>query len=429
MTTQPWMERLLAAGSRPRIILGLMSGTSLDGLDMALCHVTGHGPATSIKVEKFKSVAYQADEKARLIALAFREQVSLADLTVANVWLADLHGRLILAALQEWGMDPAEVDCIASHGQTLFHAPSGWTDDQGERHATLQIGDGDHLARATGILTLSDFRQKEIAAGGQGAPLAPYAEALIYSGENPRLLLNLGGIANFTWLPAKGSVGNEIHFGDTGPANTLMDRTVREYFPRQSKGYDPGGELAAQGEVHPGLLAAFKSHPYFSLPCPKSTGPETFGENFLKEGLAKAGIKQITGDHTPSAGTMLNGFDLLATLCRLTADSVVETLGRELPQITDMSQGEWEVVVSGGGSENITLMRQLREALPQGKWPPLEMVSDPLGITPESKEAVLFAVLANESLWGEGVRPLHQKTGKLAHSKKPMRLGKLSWPE
>ena len=232
----------------------------------------------------------------------------------------------------------------------------------------------------TGILTVSDFRQKEIAGGGQGAPLAPYAEALCCAAPGrSRVLLNVGGIANFTWLPAEDP--QRWVSGDTGPGNTLIDGAVREAFPERTEGFDPGGMLAAEGRVHGAALARLKAHPYFARPMPKSTGPEAFGAQFVADALAGLG------------GAAPNGHDLIATLTRLTAETVAEAIQRT---VTPLAQSE--LIVSGGGAHNRTLMGWLEALLPGMTV----LDSAVLGIPADAKEAVLFAVLANETLAGEG---------------------------
>ena len=403
------IARLAAMAAAPRRrVLGLMSGTSLDGLDLALCDISGHGRATRVQVPAHDTRPYDEAQRTRLRALVSQEQVALAELTLAHAWLAEEHAQAVLAALAAWGVDPASVDCIASHGQTVYHAPVA-------RHgvrATLQIGDGDRLARRTGLLVISDFRQKELAAGGEGAPLAPYADALLFGDAAvPRMLLNLGGIANFTWLPAgRGTAG--VLCGDTGPANTLLDRVVRTHQPQQAEGYDRDGALAAQGQVQTGLLAALKAHPYFRQPCPKSTGPETFGAEYLRAAQAAAGA----GDASPA--------DLLATLVRLTAESVADTLRAELP----VTPGA-EVLASGGGTHNRALMAALHETLqpvlPGARWRDLAE----FGVPGDAKEAVLFAVLANETLAGEGFSvPLGGPAGSTG-SGPGVGFGKVSFPD
>jgi anhydro-N-acetylmuramic acid kinase len=404
MTLPPRIARLAALAEKPaRRIVGLMSGTSLDGLDVALCTVHGAGEGTRVELERFVTRPYTEAERERLRHIVSRERVALADVCILNAWLAEVHGRNVLAALAEWGVAPKAVDALASHGQTVFHAPASWrldTDAPGAaRHATLQLGDGDALAVRTGLVTVSDFRQKEIAGGGQGAPLAPYAEALLYRGAEARVLLNLGGIANFTWLPPRGSA-DRPRCGDTGPANTLIDGAARGARPG-GPGHDPDGAGAAAGTVHAGLLARLKAHPYFARPCPKSTGPEVFGDDYVSRALEGLGGRAPGPD------------DLLATLTRLTAETVADCLRREVPGLTAAT-----VYVSGGGQHNRTLLGWLAECLPGVAL----RASAELGVPPDAKEALLFAVLANELLAGPGFPAADGSGRRLA-------FGKVSLPD
>jgi len=374
----PHLTRLLAVAQQPsRRIVGLMSGTSLDGLDVALCRCTGHGRTLQVELEHFATVPYAADFQQRLRAIS-QPEIHLPELTLLNAELARRHAATVLACLASWQVPPAAVDVLASHGQTIWHAPRhqhGRADFP--HHATLQIGDGDHLAVGTGIITLSDFRQKNVAAGHEGAPLAPFADELLFRkpGTN-RLLLNLGGIANFTLLPANGSPAQAT---DTGPANTLLDYVVRQHYP--GRAYDAGGQLAAQGRPHAGLLAALLAHPFFAAPFPKTTGPELFSPALLAEN------QRIT--HTQSLPVP----DLLATLTELTAAAVAQAAGHYLgPQPTA------EVLVSGGGVHNAALLAALARQLPTAR---LRSTAE-AGVPPDAKEALLFAVLANETLAGDG---------------------------
>jgi anhydro-N-acetylmuramic acid kinase len=188
---------------KSRKIIGLMSGTSLDGLDVALCEVTGEGIQTSIKLVEFESVTFTTDFKNEVKEIFSKKNIDLEKLTLLNSWIAQQHAIIINLLLKKWKIKKEEVDLIASHGQTIYHAPKSLHHHTKFSNATLQISDGDHIAVATGIITLSDFRQKHIAAGGEGAPLAVYGDYLIFGkkGED-RILLNIGGIANFTYLPS-----------------------------------------------------------------------------------------------------------------------------------------------------------------------------------------------------------------------------------
>ncbi len=399
-----WARLMAAAGRPERRIVGLMSGTSLDGLDIALCRIAGHGPATAVTVEHWRTTPYSPAQRERLREVVSVDLVSLAALTRLHGWLADVHGRMVLDALQGWGVEPAQVDCVASHGQTVFHAPGAEVpapDDPAAHHATLQIGDGDRLAVVTGLPTVSDFRQKELAGGGQGAPLAPYVDALLFGGvPQARVLLNLGGIANITWLPGSTSQAAPIA-GDTGPANTLIDWAVRRHFP-QAPGFDPEGRLAGEGRVHEGLLAALAAHAFFAKPLPKSTGPELFSPQLVEQALAQVG----------AAG--LSGHDLVATLTRLTVDTVAQAIRQVVPHPAGL-----ELLVSGGGLHNRVLRDGLEQALPGVRWRDLAES----GIPPDAKEAVLFAVLANEALAGAGFAVPFGSGGQR------MGLGKVSLPD
>ena len=375
----PQLAKLLAIAAQPsRRIIGLMSGTSLDGLDVALCRCTGHGPALQVVLEQFVTVPYAAGFQQRLRAIS-QPTIQLEDLVLLHAEVARRHAALVLACLADWQVPANEVDVLASHGQTIWHAPRHQHGRAGfAHHATLQIGDGDHLAQLTGIITLSDFRQKHVAAGYEGAPLAPFADELLFrqKGVN-RLLLNLGGIANFTLLPADGGPAQAT---DTGPANTLLDAVVRHHYPGQL--YDVGGRLAAQGQPHAGLLAALLAHPFFAAPFPKTTGPELFSPEFLAEN------QRLT--HTEA----LPPPDLLATLTELTAAAVALAARHYLgPQPTA------DVLVSGGGAHNAALLAALARHLPTATF----ATTAAAGVPPDAKEAVLFAVLANETLAGAGL--------------------------
>jgi len=401
------IARLVRLAALPeRRVLGLMSGTSLDGLDLALCVLSGQGRGTALRLERFRTLPYRPAERERLRALVSQPSVPLAELTVLHAWLAARHAEMVRASLAAWGVAAEQVHLLASHGQTVYHAPGAWMEQGATRHATLQLGDGDQLAVRTGLLTVSDFRQKEIAAGGQGAPLAPYAEALLFSGPRPRILLNLGGIANFTWLPAAGDSA-PLLTGDTGPANCLIDRAVRRGFPRHPDGFDRDGRIAASGRVHAELLGELKRDTYYLRPCPKSTGPEAFGDAYLEAVWQRASALRVTPE------------DVVATLTRLTIETVAETLRRERPDLRRS-----ELYVSGGGRHNKVLTRGLREALSGTTWRRAES----LGVPPDAKEAVLFAVLAHESLFGEGFAAIAPGLTAPQDGRR-FGFGKLSWPD
>ena len=376
----PYLARLFAVAQRPsRRIIGLMSGTSLDGLDIVLCHCHGHGATLQVTMEHFATIAYSAELQRRLRAVS-QSTVALPDLTVLNAEVARHHAAAVLASLKTWQVQPTEIDLLASHGQTIWHAPLQQHQYSGfDHHAPLQIGDGDHLAALTGIITVADFRQKHVAHGFEGAPLAGYADKLLFSSSTEnRLLLNLGGIGNFTYLPAILGPGPALTT-DTGPANTLLDAVTRLHFP--GKSYDENGAIAAQGTAHPELLRELLAHPFFAAPLPKTTGPELFSLDYLRAAQART--------HT----NVLPPADLLATLVELSAAGVAQAAVKYL---SESQLANITIYISGGGSHNTTLLSALQRQLPTARFATI----DTLGIPADAKEAVLFAVLANETIAG-----------------------------
>lgn len=369
------IQKLYEIASKPsRRIVGLMSGTSLDGLDIALCKLTGSRKNTGLELEVFETIPYTAGFKNNLKEVFARETVSLQKICLLNPWIAGQHAKMVLDFLRKNGYASSDIDIIASHGQTIYHAPKSFHGQEGFGNATLQIGDGDHLARLTGIITLSDFRQKHIAAGGEGAPLAMYADYLLGSDDKQNVaLLNIGGIANFTFIPA-GSSFNEIICTDTGPGNTLMDG----YLSAQVKdvNYDAGGNIARQGKVNDALLQTFLAHPFFNLPLPRTTGPELFSQGYISDSIYNADVSLSTED-------------IMATLNMLTAKTIINAL-----KLADKTSALNILYISGGGLHNEFLIENIKSQLPGVKV----TSSAEIGLNPDAKEAILFAVLANECL-------------------------------
>ncbi|TZF86139.1 anhydro-N-acetylmuramic acid kinase (plasmid) [Pedobacter sp. BS3] len=354
-----------------RLIIGLMSGTSLDGLDMALCRISGHGKETTARVLEFETAPYENAFKDDILRIFSKKTVDLEKLTLLNEQTGNLHAGLINAFLKKHALSPSEVDCIASHGQTIYHAPKRLHGLAAYPDATLQIGDADHIAVKTGIITLSDFRQKHLAVGGEGAPLAVYGDYLLFSDrQEDRILLNIGGIANFTYLPSDGDTA-KIVCTDTGPGNTLLDALARRDFSRP---YDRDAEIGFRGNVNETLLTRLLEHPFFKEALPKTTGPELFNLDWLGSFLKEP----------------VSGEDLMATLAQLSARSIAEAI------ISIHKPAA--IYVSGGGCHNPLLMRNLQQLLP----PYTIKNFDELGINPDAKEALLFAVLANEAIAGKG---------------------------
>ncbi|KAA8485530.1 anhydro-N-acetylmuramic acid kinase [Arcticibacter tournemirensis] len=369
----------LMADKESRLIVGLMSGTSLDGLDIALCRIHGSGRQTRLAVEEFETLPYSEDFKADVKSVFSKQQVDLQKLSLLNVLIGTLHADMILSMLGKWGVSASDIDCIASHGQTIYHAPRRLHQLTGYPDATLQIGDGDHLAVKTAILTLSDFRQKHIAAGGEGAPLALYGDYILFSSEEEnRILLNIGGISNFTYLPGDGNASRVV-CTDTGPGNTLTDALSRKYF---NSPFDNDGTYARSGKVIPSLLNAMLAHPFFREDLPKTTGPELFNLNFVEESKALAGISEA------------NPADVIATVSLLTAHSIANGI----KEIT--GKENLVVYVSGGGCHNSYIMEEIQKCLPHSAIKRTEE----LGFNADAKEAALFALLANETICGSVIQ-------------------------
>lgn len=386
------------AGKKERKIIGLMSGTSVDGLDVALCGFSGHGTHTKLSLLAFETVAYSPVFREQVRAVFSKRQVDLEKVCVLNNWIALQHAAMVLDLLKKWEIDPKEVDLMASHGQTIYHAPKFLHPNDAFGNATLQIGDGDHLAVATGIITLSDFRQKHVAAGGEGAPLAVYGDYFIFSSSDEnRIMLNIGGISNFTFLPSSQNPAAVLS-SDIGPGNTLMDAYMQQHFPGSF--YDADAALAKQGLVNEPLLQALMAHPFFQASFPKTIGPELFNLQYLAQALESSRQKGIA--HA----------DIMATLNRFTAMAIVQAVQPYIQQ-----EKPTVVYMSGGGIHNPVLREHIKMALPN------IAIHDTsaLQINPDAKEAILFAILANESVCGGQMKG--GSTGFPAVS-----MGKISFP-
>lgn len=393
------IETLYKIANKPeKTIIGLMSGTSFDGLDIAVCKFTGSGLETNVKVSHFTTIDYAPDFKEALKEVFAKKQANLEQITILNEIIGAYYGDLILECLNKWEIPATEIDLIASHGQTIFHAPKHQHHIANYPNATLQIGDGDHLAVKTGIITLSDFRQKHIAAGGEGAPLAVYGDYLIFSspGEN-RIMLNIGGIANFTFLPSGNSTG--FFSTDVGPGNTLMDQFIQLKSP--GKYYDKNAEMASAGKVNELLLNALYDHPFFKTDFPKTTGPELFSLGYLQNAIIVSGQKDISD------------FDIMATLAAFSAKGIIEAIEKNIS-----ADKPFEIYLSGGGMYNPLLVKYIENHFGRKL-----KSTTALGIHPDAKEAVLFALLANEAVAGG-------KTSFGDHPGLPtVSMGKISFPK
>jgi anhydro-N-acetylmuramic acid kinase len=375
-----WINKLNElANKKHRIIIGLMSGTSLDGLDISLCKIEGFGLETKVRSLNFEIFTYSDEIKNQVRAIFSKKHVDLEQVCLQNEFLGNLYGDLVNKALLKWKIANSDVDLIASHGQTIYHSPQRLRASDNFGSGTLQIGDGDHIAYQTQIITISDFRQKHIAAGGEGAPLSVYGDFLLFknNAEN-RIMLNIGGIANFTYLPAKMN-STQVFSTDVGPGNTMMDQFMQKHF-NISADYD--SKIALSGEICLDLLNALLKHSFFEKELPKTTGPELFNLNYLEEATLQSGTQHLSLE------------DQMATLNMFSAKSI-EIAIRECFVEND----NLVVYLSGGGVHNPLLINNLKKLL---KHVSFKSINN-LGINPDEKEAILFALLANETVCGSSL--------------------------
>lgn len=390
------------ANAKERIIIGLMSGTSIDGLDIGLFSFKGYGSNTRYEVLKHGTVEYTDEERQILHDFATQETVNMEQLCIYHAELSRWHARMIRQKLSEWQVASQDVDLIASHGQTIRHAPKRIHGFTHLPNSTFQLGDGDHLAWLTGITTVCDFRQKHVVAGGEGAPLAVYGDRILFNKPGEfRVLVNIGGISNITILDGSDS-GKVLPLTfDTGPGNTLIDHVVRKHFSPNK--YDNNGDIAARGTVNEALLTTMLKHPYFSDAPPKTTGPELLSPAFLENSLKTANIDDIRPE------------DLVATLTKLTSAS----LANAIKDYANPPQ-TYKVYISGGGVHNRTILNHMRDLLPGAEILNFEK----LGVHPDAKEALFFASMANELVCGQKF-PVEDASGNIKYA----RFGKICLPD
>ena len=380
----PWQHLEKVRQKSSRLWLGLMSGTSLDGLDIALVEVAGSGSSTKISLEAFASPPYSAEWQHYLQHCTNPIEVSAIELGQFHVGLGFHWAEIVLQQLHEWHIDPRSIDAVASHGQTVLHLPPestlrAYLPKTFPNHfsATWQLGDADQLAQRIGLPVVSDFRMKDLAAGGTGAPLLPYLDFLLFNKIGvERVVHNLGGISNLTFLPGSDNSEAVLAF-DTGPANLLLNIGMQHLGTGEL--YDKDGQTAAKGKANNRLLNEWLKHSYLNLKPPKSTGREEFGSELMKTWLNEA----------KSAGLSIP--DLMATLTAFTAESINRAYRAHLPRLPK------ESFLSGGGSFNKELKKQIQDRLPEVEFRDFSELGQPA----EAREAIGFAVLGNQFLMGE----------------------------
>ncbi|WP_447978780.1 anhydro-N-acetylmuramic acid kinase [Candidatus Nitrospira bockiana] len=377
-----------------KIVVGLMSGTSADGVDAALVRIAGSGHTLRVRPLASSTLPYPSRLRQRVLAASIAG--SVAELCHLNAVLGEWFARAALRVIREGGLRPAQIALIGSHGQTVHHLPRAVREPGlGAIRSTLQIGSPAVIAERTGITTIADFRTRDVAAGGQGAPLTPYAHYLLFRHpRRHRLVVNLGGIGNVTYLPAGGSL-QAVRAFDTGPGNMVLDALVQR-LSHGRRAMDRDGRLAARGQADLTLLTRLLAHPFLKARPPKTTGREDFGESFVAR-VVKAGRRRSAAD-------------LLATCSMLTAVTI-GSARRWLRGPVD------EVIVGGGGVNNRTLMEDLAQVFAPT---PVTRFED-LGWASKSFEAIAFAVFAYQSAQGEPAN-LPAVTG----AKRPVVLGSIT---
>jgi len=386
---------------KPMLVLGMMSGTSADGIDVALARISGAPPNLNARLLGHTSARFPPALRREILRIAEQQSISAGELSQLNFRLGELFAGAALSACRKFRVPPSRVALIGSHGQTIFHQGRPIPYFGSPTASTLQIGEPSVIAARTEITTVGDFRPADIALGGQGAPLVPCADYLLYRHEKfGRVSLNLGGIANITVLP-RAAKPQQVFAFDTGPANMLIDALVT-HFTRGRRRFDDDAHLALRGRSIPALLNELLRDPYLKLPPPKSTGREYYGHAYLKRVLA------LGRRH----GAKPN--DLIRAATIFTALSVVDALNRFVLPKTRIHQ----LIVSGGGAYNPLILAQLSAALPGIEVLP----SSRLGIPEDAKEAFAFALLAYESF--------HQRPANLPSAtgaRGPAILGKISY--
>jgi anhydro-N-acetylmuramic acid kinase len=393
--TNPFSDLLKRSVKPSRLVVGLMSGTSADSIDVAICQIKGQATDVGIELIHYREHAHVPAVKSQVLGASDLDLRAIAEL---NVLLGEAFAEACLLSLNEASLSAADVDLVGSHGQTVYHH-SGVA---GARRATLQLGDGDVIAVRTGQYVISDFRARDIAAGGEGAPLSPVADSILFAEREPgarrrRAILNLGGIANLTVLDE-----NPAHVCgfDTGPANAPLDRLAR----RLSDGAlacDQDGCFARVGRVNESLLAhLLDGDPFIARHPPKSTGFEMYGDAFVADAAARHGSYDA---------------DLMATLTEFSA----RTVARGIEQCAQLGPPVEEVIAAGGGIKNPILMQRIRALVA----PVPVRRSDDLGVPSDAREAMAFAILADMTLRG-----LTAWLPSITGASAPKLLGKLSFP-
>lgn len=377
-------------------VIGLMSGTSLDGIDVALVDIQGKGYDSQVKLLDFMTLPFAQSVRDEIVDSLSLDRSNVQLICSLNFKLGELFADAVEAICRRNQLDFTSVSVIGSHGQTIYHQPQS----NGQYVAsTLQIGEPAIIAYRTNTTVISNFRTMDMAAGGQGAPLVPYTELIMYRDqEKSRLLQNIGGIGNVTVIP-KAAQLHDVYAFDTGPGNMIIDEICRVCF---GTAYDKDGAWAAKGVVNEALLEQCMNIDYMQLAPPKSTGRELFGKQFVERIIRE--------------NTHLSPYDLLATMTMFTASSIVYHYKKFIFPTLQVD----EVIIGGGGSYNKTLLSMLQQQL--GNTCKV-ITQEDVGLSSEAKEAVAFALLAHETL-----HRLPSNVPTATGAREPVILGNVTYP-
>lgn len=376
------------------LAVGLMSGTSLDGIDAVLCDICGSGNTTRIKQLEFTTLPLSSEIKEK-IKRCCNNQATVAQVCSLNFELGELFAKAVQSVCKQYGVKTTQLGFIASHGQTIYHIPRKTSDYAA---STLQIGESAVIAQRCGCPCIANFRVKDIAAGGEGAPLVPFSEYILYSKKDEAVALqNIGGIGNVTVLPANGSIDDVFAF-DTGPGNMVIDEAMQCLF---NLAYDDNGTIASKGKLIEPLMEQLKKDSYLSLVPPKTTGREVYGSNYTHQLLNQYNT--------------CNPEDIIATLTWFTAYSIAENYRRFILDKHDVKK----VILGGGGAHNASLRYFLANELPGIAV----LTQEDLGYSSDAKEAIAFVILGNETLHHQ-----FSNVPKATGAKQKVILGNVTYP-
>ncbi len=408
-----------------RLVVGLISGTSMDGIDAVLVRISGPAAQPRVRLVAFETLAYSAQVRQAILRIATGESATAGEISQLNFLLGEIFAEAAQRVCHKARVSPARLAAIGSHGQTIYHQGAPTRECGRSITSTLQIAEPSVIAERTGAPVVADFRPADMAAGGQGAPLVPMVDYLLLrDARKGTVALNIGGIANFTVIPA-GAKPEQVFGFDTGPGNMIIDGLVR-YFTSGQEAYDAGGRWAARGRVVEPLLAEILRHPFFAQQPPKSAGREQFGQDFLKkfflpgkfpidDGRLPMGQIDNRQSSIDNKHCGARPEDLLRTATELTARTIADALERFVLGKIAIHR----LIISGGGAHNRLLVARLGELLPKLRV----HRSDEFGLDVDAKEAIAFAVLADRTMHG-----LPGNLPRVTGARRPVVLGKISRP-